>query len=432
LVITYYWPPSGGAGVQRCLKFVKYLSQFGIEPIVVTVDAEKATYPVIDATLANEIPQNTQVYRTNTTEPFNFYKKVAGKSNVPFGGFTNEAKAGIKDKIFRFIRGNIFIPDPRKGWNSHAYQKCVDIIKSEKIELIFTSSPPHSTQLIGLKLKKNFGLPWIADLRDPWTDIYYYKRLNHTSIAKGIDRSYEKAVLESCDKILVVSNTIKEMFVQKSDLIGEQKIVAIPNGYDEDDFQSPSTPSANEFIITYTGTLTADYEIEVLFKALKKVKENNPHIKYKMRFVGGIDPEIMNDVESLGLSECLEIMPYVTHTESVNYLMKSTVLLLAIPNIEKSKGILTGKLFEYLAAKKPIICIGPKQGDAAKIVDESKAGKVFEYENDESLSEYLEELSLRWSENPNIDLGDSDISAYSRRNQTGTLSQIIEQLVGGE
>ncbi|WP_223284588.1 glycosyltransferase [Hymenobacter qilianensis] len=243
LVITYYWPPSGGAGVQRSLKFVKHLPSFCVEPTVITVDASQGAYPVIDESLAAEVPASVRVFRTNTSEPFDSYKKLTGRKQIPHGGFANESKSSFQQQVFKFLRGNLFIPDPRRGWNKHVLQQCAELLaQGHTFDAVLTSSPPHSTQLIGLELKKRYGLRWIADMRDPWTDIYYYKELNHTPPARWLDAWYERQVLEQADEVLVTSPDTKRLFLGKSPRLAASKFHVLPNGYDESDFREPSAP----------------------------------------------------------------------------------------------------------------------------------------------------------------------------------------------
>ena len=240
LVITYYWPPSGGAGVQRCLKFVKHLGHFGVEATVITVDPAQATYPVQDASLLAEVPAGVRVIRTGTTEPFESYKKLTGRA-VPYGGFVNEGKPELVQKALRFVRGNLFIPDPRRGWNRHALAAVEKLLAAgEQFDAVLTSSPPHSTQLIGLELKRRHGLRWLADLRDPWTDIYYYKDLHHTALAAWLDARYERQVLTQADAVLVTSPETKRLFLAKLPALPASKFQVLPNGYDESDFHLPS------------------------------------------------------------------------------------------------------------------------------------------------------------------------------------------------
>ncbi|MCX6255194.1 MAG: glycosyltransferase, partial [Bacteroidia bacterium] len=231
LIITYYWPPSGGAGVQRWLKFSRYLPQFGWEPAILTVDPEYAAYPVIDNSLTDDLPLSIKVHRTHAINYFSIYKK--DKSKIPTAGFANSVDNTLKGKILRFIRGNFFIPDPRRGWNKYAFKKACEIIETEGIKHVITTSPPHSTQLIGLKIRKKYpGIKWIVDLRDPWTDIYYYKQFYPTFISKIIDRGFERSVLKNADRIITVGPSLKDLFSLKLKGIAN-KIEVITNGYDE-------------------------------------------------------------------------------------------------------------------------------------------------------------------------------------------------------
>jgi len=423
LLCTYYWPPSGGAGVQRSLKFAKYLPEFSIDPIILTVEEHSATYPILDESLKQEIPENTPVIKTRSREPFGAYSKLSGKKEVPRSGFANSEKASFKEKVMRFIRGNFFLPDARKGWNKYAIQSAAKLIESKGIDAILTSSPPHSTQLIGLKLKEKYGLPWIADLRDPWTDIYYYKDLYPTWIARKIDARYERKVLENADKIIVVSESIKALFLKKSNRIEAEKIIVIPNGYDTDDFEKTTTEKNAEFTITYTGTIANTYDLETFAKACKLAFKDKKRV-VKIRFVGDSGKLILPVMKRFELDNYFELISTVEHKESIAYLQSSDTLLLLIPDTPENKGILTGKLFEYLGSKKPIIGIGPQNGDAAKIISECNAGKMISFEDVKELSKYLNFLYEQWESNQ-LPISNKNTEKYSRRTLTGLLAKEI-------
>ncbi|QMU28973.1 glycosyltransferase family 4 protein [Adhaeribacter radiodurans] len=427
LFFSYYWPPSGGAGVQRCLKFVKHLPEFNLTPTVITVDDKKGAYPVLDYSLAADVPASVRVIRTNTSEPFEYYKKLTGKKEIPYGGFANQNNQNLIQKIFNFIRGNLFIPDARVGWNRYAVSAGRKLLQTEPIKAIITTSPPHSSQLIGLKLKKEFPhVKWIADMRDPWTDIYYYKELNHTTLAKQIDARYEKAVIEGADAILVTSADTKRLLAAKSAQIDSTKIKVLPNGYDEEDFTFPSEPPKDKLCITYTGTISETYNIELFLKALAEVTRRYPEVPFRLRFVGKISEMVLRQVEQAGITSISEIIPFVPHHESIRYLLSATVLLMGIPDVVNNFCILPGKLFEYLASNKPIICIGPINSDADRIIDECGAGRVFHYAAFDQMVDYLDQLTRSWKINPNLDLPIVDYHRYSRRALTGQLAEIIQ------
>jgi glycosyltransferase involved in cell wall biosynthesis len=417
LLITYYWPPSGGAGVQRWLKFVKYFNEFNVHCTVITVDPKKASYAVLDESLSEEIPANVEVHYTNTREPFAMYKRVSNKSSIPHAGFANENTSFLK-KVARFIRGNFFIPDARKGWNKFAYAKASELISTKNFDAVIVTSPPHSTQLVGLKLKRKFNIHWIADLRDPWTDIYYYKKMLHTTWAKRKDLSLEKQVLEKADKMLVVSESIRQLFGDKVNR--HDAIHVLPNGYDHTDFERKevSTNVGKKLHITYTGTISSDYPIDSLLESMRKIGTD----QFSLNFVGTLSPEIKEQ-----LSEFETTFPgYVKHSESIDFLLASDIVLLIIPNIENNAGILTGKLFEYIGSQKAILAIGPTNGDAAKIIDQCEAGKVFEYDDVDGITNYLQSLiEVKAANSPTIGTDNTERKKFSRRELTKTLVEII-------
>ena len=427
LVITYYWPPSGGAGVQRCLKFVKHLGYFGVEATVITVDPAQATYPVQDASLLAEVPAGVRVIRTATSEPFESYKKLTGRA-VPYGGFANEGKPGLLQKALRFVRGNLFIPDPRRGWNRHALAAAKKLLAAgEQFDAVLTSSPPHSTQLIGLELKRRHGLRWLADLRDPWTDIYYYKDLHHTPLAAWLDARYERRVLTQADVVLVTSPETKRLFLTKLPALPAAKFHVLPNGYDESDFYQPSQPPHDCLRITHTGTITELYRIEQLLRAVAACAALNPDVPLRLRFVGQVSTELRGQIARAGLLTSTEFLGFVPHDKSVEHLLNSSALLMAIPDVPRNLGILPGKIFEYLAANKPILCVGPAGSDADNLLQECGAGQALPYQDAALMRETLEALVAQWRINPNLDLPAVSHTRYSRRALAGELASLVSE-----
>ncbi len=419
LIITYYWPPSGGAGVQRWLKFAKYLPEFGWQPIILTVDPEYASYPQRDESLLAEVDPNCQVYTTKSFELYNLYKLISGKKDVPYGGFANESKEGLMQKASKFIRGNFLLPDPRKGWNKYALKKAEELIREFNIKTVVTTSPPHSTQLVGLKLKQKFNIRWIADLRDPWTDIYYYNQFKHTTLAAKIDKKYELQVIENADLLITVSEDVKRIFTEKSALPIAEKTVVIPNGFDEEDFRVSTVSTEVKKIITYSGTISEAYDVSGLLISLSKVPEDLKS-EILIRFVGKIPPSIAQKFDAIGIET--ELTGYVDHTKSIEYLFRSDLLLLVIPKVKNNKGILTGKFFEYLASQKPILAIGPTDGDLAIIIQETKCGKLFDYSNSDGMNQFIQEELNKGKQNLNIGFA----IQYSRKELTRKIALILE------
>jgi len=419
LIITYYWPPSGGAGVQRWLKFAKYLPEYGWQPVILTVDPQYASYPQRDESLSSEVDPNCLVYITKSFELYNFYKLVSGKKEVPYGGFANESKESLLQKFSKFIRGNFLLPDPRKGWNKYALKKAVELISQFNIDTVVTTSPPHSTQLIGLKLKQKFNIRWIADLRDPWTDIYYYNQFKHTALASKIDRSYERKVVENADLLVTVSEDVKRIFAEKSKLPIASKTAVIPNGFDEDDFKLTNIPAETRKVITYSGTISEAYDVDCLLEALCRLDEGLKS-QILIRFVGKIPPLIEQKFISTRLE--IEMVGYVDHPKSIEYLFRSDLLLLVIPKVKNNRGILTGKFFEYLASQKPILAIGPTDGDLAKIIQETECGKLFDYEDSEGMLRFIQNIMT----NPISVSNTEKMNQYSRKQLTKKIVQILE------
>jgi glycosyltransferase involved in cell wall biosynthesis len=427
LLLTYYWPPSGGAGVQRWLKFCKYLPQFNVIVDVVTVHKKYASYPVTDESFSGDIARNLKIIKTKSFEPLHFYQRISGRKQVPFAGFANETNENWKHEISRFIRGNFFIPDARRGWNRYAIKAAAHILKKQQIDTVITTSPPHSTQLAGLALKKQFGVKWIADLRDPWTDIYYYDKMNHTLPAKKLDAYYERQVLEQADKVVVVSEYIKQMFLKKSNKINPEKIVVIPNGYDDEDFAGHSAKiNPNEIVIAYNGTLSDNYPVGPFLTALKNALQCFNVAPVRMRFTGSVTQTAEQEIQLL-LPGRVEFIKQVSHQKSVEILLQSDINLLLIPDVANNEGILTGKLFEYMASKNPIVCVGPLNGNAAAIIQSCEAGETFEKENIEGITNYLIALFKTFTDNRTLKLSNQLYQQYSRKNLSKLMSDLIHE-----
>ncbi len=418
LIITYYWPPSGGAGVQRWLKFAKYLPEFGWQPVILTVDPQYASYPQRDESLSSEVSSDCLVYTTKSFEFYNFYKLISGKKEVPYGGFANESKEGTLQKLSKFIRGNFLLPDPRKGWNKYAFRKAVELITQHNIDIVVTTSPPHSTQLIGLKLKQKLNIRWIADLRDPWTDIYYYNQFRHTAWARKADLRMEREVVERADVLITVSEDVKRIFAEKSEQPIAVKTAVIPNGFDEDDFRITDVPEETRKVITYTGTISEAYEVDCLLEALHRMSESWKS-RLLIRFVGKVPSQVVQKFRETGID--VKLVGYVDHPKSIGYLFRSDLLLLVIPKVKNNRGILTGKFFEYLASQKPVLAIGPVDGDLDRIIQETGCGQLFDYADRDGISQFI----LKNLENPVSESNAGRVNRYSRRQLTEKIAELL-------
>lgn len=428
LIISYYWPPSGGAGVQRWVKLVKYLDKYNIEPHVLTVHEDYASYMQIDESLNRDVSPRLNVYKTKSFEPINFYSKLVGRKNVPTAGFSNVNHNSLKQKLANAIRSNLFIPDPRRGWNRYAYKKAVEIIQNKKIELVITTSPPHSTQLIGLKLKRNMNIRWVSDLRDPWIDIYYYNSLRHSFISKTIDKYLERKVLINADSIITVSKHLKNMLINKYSYVNPQKFHVIPNGFDKQDYLNIKKNTDNkDFTICYTGTMSDKYNPLSFFNCLEYVNNLHNSAKIKVQIVGEISDSIKQKISLTNIN--VEFISTVPHDKVIEYQKNANLLLLVIPEVKQSEGIVTGKLFEYLATGNNIIGIGPPLGDAANIIKKCEIGDMFAREDEQGIITFLNKQITNFIEGKNNTANWKEIDNFSRNKQAGFVSEILRELL---
>ncbi len=424
LIITYYWPPAGGAGVQRALKFVKYLPQFGWEPVVLTV--KNSDSPVEDMSLLNDIPNGCKIYKTNSLEPFNLYKKITGKKNdekIPGDILLNDNDSSIKNKIAKWIRLNLFIPDAKVGWKSYAVKKGIEIIRQENIELIFSTSPPQTSALIGRKLAKQTGVKWIADFRDPWLDIVYYQNVKRSIITKKIDAFWENKVIKDADAIVTISKNMSELFRTKSK---NARIEIIPNGYDESDFDQLDRKKNESFTIAYTGAMSKDRVPYPLLHALNRLVFEDDIKNIKLNFAGKFCKEFNDEISNNNLSEFVSIKNFVPHKESTKILQTSDLLLLVIDNVPNNKGFLTGKIFEYMGCRKPIFAIGPTDGDAANIIQETNCGTMVDYDDIDRAYEVLKKMYKEWGEGKSNYKFNSYV--YSRVNLAKNLKKLFDEI----
>ena len=416
LIITYYWPPAGGSGVQRWLKFVKYLQDFGIEPLVFTVD--NPNYAKEDISLLSEIPKNSIVLKNPIFEPTDLFfwkQKELKKSDV---------SNSVNNGLMSFIRGNFFIPDPKIFWVHSSVKFLQNYLNNHPIDVIISTGPPHSMHLIAMQLKKKNTLKWIADFRDPWTDLYYNTVLKQLSFAKNKNKKLEKKVLENADCILTVSNSLKKDF----DKIAK-RVEVITNGFDSEVLQDEHVVLDSKFTISHIGLLPKQSNPVSFFKVIKKLCDANEAFKndVQMLFVGDISQKVRFEIEKNKLTEIAEFKEYVSHSEAIAYQKKSQVLLLLIPNVKNSAGILTGKLFEYLTAKRPILALGPKNGDLSEILQYTNAGVVIEHEDEERLSTEILRLYQQFKTG-NLTVNSKNIKQFHRKKLTEKLSVIIKSM----
>jgi hypothetical protein len=424
LIITYYWIPSGGAGVQRWVKFAKYLRQYGWEPIIYT--PENPEYPSIDHSFEKDIPADITVLKTPIWEPYNVYRNLTGKKNqVINAGFISEnKKQGWRDKLSIWIRGNFLIPDPRRFWIKPSVGFLSDYLKENPVGAVITTGPPHSMHLIGLGLKKNFpSLPWVADFRDPWTNIDFYKDLNLTWLADKIHHKLEREVLQNADTVLVVSRGMEEEFAPMK----PKKLQVITNGYDESDVQVGTLTLDGRFSISHIGTLNAARNPRIVWKVLSEICAENIDFKkdLQIQLVGKVDFSVLEDIQSYGLQEQLLKIDYLSHSEAIAKQNSSQVLMLLINQSGNAKGILTGKFFEYLAAKRPILAVGPTDGDAAVVLNETGAGVIVDFADEQETKTAILNYYNQYKKGT-LSVQSESVERFSRRSLTGELAGLLD------
>jgi glycosyltransferase involved in cell wall biosynthesis len=427
LIITYYWPPAAGPGVQRFLKTAKFLPEFGWKPYILTV--KDGTYSSTDDSLENDIPEEAEVFKTKTKEPFKIYEKITGNkgSSKSVGMINlNNSKNPIK-KLSLFIRANCFIPDPRKGWKKYAVKKAAELIKKEDISIVITTSPPHSTHLIGLSLQEKYNIKWIADFRDPWTNLYFNKMLPRTKRTIKKDKALENKVVSKADYITVISKGLQKEFKDRNSNIG-----LIYNGFDEDDIPKKINLNKDKcFKIAYVGNFKPNQNISAFWQAISELMQENHSLQdiIRIEFTGNTDNRVNAFVEKYQLEKNVIFNNYVKHHEATQIMSNSDLLLFVVPKAENNKLIITGKLFEYLATRNPILSIGPVDGNASSIINEAKRDKMLDYENLEAIKNTIKKYIDIWHQEPKkFKHNDDDIMNYSRKVLTKKLAEIFNKL----
>ena len=420
LIITYYWPPAGGPGVQRWLKFVKYLPEFNIEPVVFI--PKNPNYPIIDESLALEVSEDVTIINHPINEPYKWAGFFSNKSSktISKGIISEEQEQSFIEKVMLYVRGNFFIPDARVGWVKPSVSFLLDYIKKEGIETIITTGPPHSVHLIGLQLKQKLKVKWLADFRDPWTTIGYHKQLKLTSASKAKHKSFEKQVLNSSNQIIVTSFVTKQEFQNMTN----KPIEVITNGYDDDaavDFIMDT-----KFTLSHIGSLLSKRNPEILWRVLNElISENDDFSKdFQLNFIGSISKKVLESIKNFNLSNYINEVGYLSHKEAIINQKKSQLLLLIEIDSEDTKCIIPGKLFEYMVSNRPIVAIGPKDSDVEKIIKETNTGHYFNYSDYESLKRIILE-HYKAFQNKTLQSHPIGLQKYHRKALTKSLANLL-------
>lgn len=420
LIITYYWPPAGGPGVQRWLKFVKYLPEFNVEPIVYI--PENPNYPLIDESLADEFSDELTIIKHPIKEPYRlagWFSKKTSKT-ISKGIISENDKQGFIEKILLYIRGNFFIPDARKNWVKPSVNLLSKYISENHIDTIITTGPPHSLHLIGLQLKEKIGVKWLADFRDPWTTIGYHKQLKLTKKSQQKHKLLEERVLNEADQIIVTSAVTKKEFEN----ITAKPIAVITNGYDYESVGKVTLDS--KFTMAHIGSLLSKRNPEILWQVLSDLIKTNTDFAndFQLNFIGAVSKDVLDSIKHYNLSDYVNNVGYVSHNASIKFQKKSQILLLVEIDSEDTKCIIPGKLFEYMVSNRPILALGPKGSDVEKIIKKTNTGNYFYYDDYESIKTTILTHYKAYKNNA-LQSHAIGLQQYSRKSLTASLSKLI-------
>jgi len=414
LIITYYWPPAGGSGVQRWLYFVKYLRAFGIEPVIFTLENPK--YPITDNSLSTQIPKDIEILRQKNWEP----GQILSKKGMESSGFL-PSKTTIFQQFKKYIRANFFIPDARIFWIKPSSKKLIKYLQKNPVDWIITTGPPHSVHLIGKKVKEKTGVKWLADFRDPWTEIDYFHTLPLSKSSRVKHEKLEHEVLSNADKIVVVSKTMKSQFEKIN-----SNCTVITNGYD-DELMEKIPEMDKPFTLTHIGMLNADRNPLILWEVLAEMIYDNELFEenIQINLVGNIADEVKNSIREHNLERFVNYTKYIPNHAVASFQMKSQVLLLIVNNVPSAKTIITGKVFEYLRAKRPILAIAPVNGDLSEIIDQTQSGFVVDFNDKIGLKKRIGLYFKHYLSNQ-LNIESVNIEQFHRKNLTSQLADILK------
>ena len=436
LIISYYWPPTGGSGVQRWVKFAKYLPAEGWQPVVYT--PENPEQLAIDYTLMSDIPEQTEVIKRKIFEPYSLYRKLLSRSGHDKEAVevnpVNAQNKSFLQKAAMWVRGNLFRPDPRCLWINPSVRFLKKYLKEHPVDLIVSTGPPQSMHIIGYRLASATGIPWLADFRDPWTKIFYFKHLSMMPSTERWHHKMEKKVLDNASLVVAVSPLVQ----QELQAITDTPVELVTNGFDECDFpdvEDHKTIDTGEkdFIITHTGLFAADGNPEALWKVLsdKCNEDEDFKRKLKIRLIGKTDCQIIAEINKAGLTENLQDMGYLSHNDAVKEQRKASMLILPLRKEPEYKAVLPGKLFEYIASRTPILGIGQADGAMSMILSQTSTGKVCEWNDSESMKVFINECWNSHLACTSVTSG-ADISRFTRKELTGRMVTLFERITRHE
>ncbi len=428
LVIAYYFPPSGGPGVQRVLKHVRYLKEFGWNPIVLTVS--NGQFPAKDESLLEQIPKDVVVKRTHIFEPYDLYRLLTGKpkgSAIDVNVIKKDgAKIGFKEQLAEFIRATLFIPDARIGWLFTAKKEIDRIVKEYQIDAVYSSSPPYTCSLIAQYAQKKFEIPWVAGFRDPWTG--FISSPKRWFLPAWLDKRMEYKVFLKAKFIECAWEGIIKDALSKFPDLNKDKFIHSPNGFDSNDYPKIDRVENSKFTITYTGSMYGRRNPLAFFNAIEmlicenKISQSDFHI----RLIGRFGDEIHTMIDNTSFKSSIEVISYLPHKDSIAKLMQSDLLLLIVDESKESAEIVPGKVYEYIGTRKPVMTIAPEKGAIADLINDTDTGLIAHQENLEGIKTNFIKFFEDWKNKTNRFIGNEEIAKYERKNSAKKLAELLD------
>ena len=420
LIISYYWPPAGGPGVQRWLKFAKYLPEFNISPVLFV--PENANYPINDNSLKSEVSKDLEIIKLPIFELSNFFPSLKSLNSIRSGNISKNKNQSILQKVVFFIRGNFFIPDMKIFWKRNSVNFLKNYLSENNIETIITTGPPHSIHLIGLELKRKLNINWISDFRDPWVNLNYLNRFHLLPFVKEYHKKLRDKVINNSDAVIVTSKRLKDLYSEIN-----SSIFQVTNGYD---YNKPVIKLDKKFSISHVGSLYNERNPEFLWDIIDELSENLQGFKkdLQINLIGNNNKKIKQNLSKRVFNDCVVFFDYVEHKKAIEFMCSSQVLLMLEVDDDESSYAIPGKLFDYLNSNRPIISIGPEQSEVREILSNTGSGKFFEYKDYNSLKLYIEKLYENYVNNLSSSNNNYNIDNYNRKNLTSKLVEIINKI----
>jgi len=421
LILSYYFPPLGLGGTQRAAKFAKYLPEFGWSPTVITV--KPIAYWAQDLSLLTDL-EDIRIIRTESNDPQRLLKKFKTTKETAPECDTITKSNSLLQKLNKNVFSFFLVPDSKLLWNRYVFKAVERLREQEYFDALFTTSPPHSTHLVGKKIAKTFGMKWVADFRDDWAGGHVV--YEPTPVQKWINKRKQKSVIQAADAVICVSHGVKAIFEKETD--SGEKFNIITNGYDESDFSKPKIKdNTDKYVFCYCGVISKFSDPTGLFQALKIMKEKYSFTfaKLKFRFVGhDATGKMAGMVDSFGLGDIIDLIGFKPHSEALKYLINADALLLLATG-KTTDTFIPGKAFEYLGAQKPVFCVS-NVTDTNNLLGQYSMAHVIDPDNPEAIANHLNSfIEQKWT----IQQRDIKfIQQFNRRNQTKQLTEILNRL----